>query len=164
MNKDFALRTEVLHPLSVHFPIALLVTATVIGMVTLFLRLEKKQFMQNLCIILMLLGTIGSWVSIYTGSLADGIVARNLCDPTVLKDHEIAAYTLAYLYSSATVIYVMILFTSLKSWLRNGLQYLTTFLMVIGLGYLVYTSHLGASLVYEQGAGVNKPSADCNGF
>ncbi|HEY0668762.1 MAG TPA: DUF2231 domain-containing protein [Sphingobacteriaceae bacterium] len=147
-----------------HFPIALLVTATVIGMVTLFLRPEKKRFMQNLCVILLLLGTIGSWVSIYTGSLADGIVARNLCDPTVLKDHEIAAYTLAYLYSSAAAIYVLILFTSLKNWLRNGLQYLTIFLMVIGLGYLVYTSHLGASLVYEQGAGVNKPSADCNGF
>lgn len=133
-------------------------------MMTLFLRPEKKRFMQNLCAILIILGTIGSWVSIYTGSLADGIVARKLCDPTVLKDHEIAAYTLAYLYSSAAVIYVLILFTSLKSWLRNGLQYLTTFLMVIGLGYLVYTSHLGATLVFEQGAGVNKPSADCNGF
>lgn len=29
---------------------------------------------------------------------------------------------------------------------------------------MTYVGHLGASLVYEQGAGVSMPSEDCEGF
>lgn len=164
MTDAFYLRPEVWHPLSVHFPIALLITATVIGIVTLFLSAERKDIWQKVCVIILVAGSIGAWISIYTGSLADGKVARKLCDPTVLKEHEIAAYTLAYLFSAATLIQLFMLFSNLKYKIRNRLYLLSIILMIVGSGYLIYTGHLGASLVYEQGAAVNKPAADCSGF
>jgi hypothetical protein len=36
--------------------------------------------------------------------------------------------------------------------------------MLLGSFYLVYASHLGATLVYNQGAGVFKPGAECREF
>jgi uncharacterized membrane protein len=164
VTADFYLRREVWHPLSVHFPIALLISATVISIVTSFLTPERKHIWQKVCVVILLAGSIGAWISIYTGSLADGIVARKLCDPTVLKKHEIAAFTLAYLFSAATLIHLFMLFAEVKYKIRNILYLLSVILMIVGSGYLIYTGHLGASLVYEQGAGVNKPSADCAGF
>lgn len=157
-------RTEIWHPLFVHFPIALLIIATISGVTALFLNSKRKENWQTASGVLLLLGTVTAWISIYTGNLADGIVARQICDPTILKEHELSAFKLAYLFSAAASIYLVILFTRLKSMTKSIFNYLSVILMAIGTGYLVYTSHLGASLVYEQGAGVNKPTANCNGF
>lgn len=157
-------RTEIWHPLSVHFPITLLVTATLTGVSALFLNSQRKKNWQQASGILLLAGIITAWLSIYTGSLADGVVARQICDPTVLKNHEIAAYTLAYLFSAAALIHLIIHCVPLKNKYKSVLSYLSVILMITGTGYVGYAGHLGASLVYEQGAGVNKPSADCSGF
>lgn len=35
---------------------------------------------------------------------------------------------------------------------------------MIGSGILIYTGHLGATLVYQQAAGVHIPSEDCSEF
>lgn len=164
MNSLFSLRTEVWHPLTVHFPIGLLVIATLIGTATLFLNPERKKSWVKTCTIILLIGTLGAWVSVYTGDLADGIVARKLCDPTQLKEHEIAAFNVAYLFSGASLIHLLLLRPAIKANLKRILFNISILLMVVGMGYLVYTGHLGASLVYEQGAGVNKPTADCAGY
>jgi uncharacterized protein (DUF2237 family) len=37
-------------------------------------------------------------------------------------------------------------------------------LSLVGSGFLIYTGHLGASLVYQQAAGVHIPSDDCSEF
>jgi uncharacterized membrane protein len=37
-------------------------------------------------------------------------------------------------------------------------------LLVAALFGVLYTGHLGASLVYQQGAGTYKPSVDCSEF
>jgi len=37
-------------------------------------------------------------------------------------------------------------------------------LVITGSGFLSYTGHLGAGLVYQQAAGVYTPSEDCNEF
>ena len=84
-------RKELWHPVTVHFPIALLLVATFFLLTSFFCKSEYKKLFSNGSFILLLLGVAGAWVGIYTGDLADGIVARKLCDPTVLKDHELAA-------------------------------------------------------------------------
>lgn len=164
MDNTFPFRTEVWHPLSVHFPITLLICATLIGLGTLFLSRRTKDMGLKITAATLISGTITAWISIYTGNLADGIVARKICDPTVLKDHELASYNLAYLFTAASIIHLLIRSQMVKNKVRNLLHYFSVVLMVIGMGFLIYTGHLGASLVYEQGAGVNKPSADCAGF
>lgn len=156
-------RTEVWHPLSVHFPIALLIFATVAKLVVLFLSPSSSLFWKKMGSFLLYAGCVGAWVSIYTGDLADGIVSRKICDPTILKDHELAAYNLAYIFSAATLLDVVMLLNLVKVKLKL-LSFLLVVLMLIGTGFLVYGSHLGARVVYEQAGGVNVPTSDCAGF
>ncbi|MFT5903444.1 MAG: putative membrane protein, partial [Flammeovirgaceae bacterium] len=109
--------------------------------------------------ILLFIGVVGAWISVYTGNLADGIVSRNLCDPTVLKDHEHSSLIMAWLFTIA------VLLEAAYSFLRRGwFNHLVVALMIAGSGFLVYTGHLGATLVYQQAAGVYVPSDDCEEF
>lgn len=163
MNEPTFWRTEIWHPLSVHFPIAILLLATLAKVVTLFVRDAQHAFWQKAGSYLLYLGFISAWVAIYTGDMADGIVSRNLCDPTVLKDHEIAAYNLAYLFSAAAVLNLLLTIGILKKWTKV-VRFVVVLLMLAGSGYLTYAGHLGAMVVYEQAGGVNVPTSDCAGF
>lgn len=153
-------RTEIFHSLTVHFPIALLITAFLFKVIALR---YKREVWERGGTVLLGLGIIGAWAAIFTGNLADGIVSKELCDPTVLKEHENMAWTAAWLYTSAFAI--------------DGLRYIKVplfknkiFLIVVLLiltgstALLTYVGHLGATLVYQQAAGVYTPSSDCIEF
>ena len=112
----------------------------------------------------MLLGVIGAWIGIYTGDLADGIVSRKICDPTVLKDHEIAAETTTYLFTVAAIIHSLHFFNVLNARLRQISPFVIFTLMIIGSVYLFRTGHSGASVVYQQGGGVYKHAVDCDEY
>lgn len=156
-------RTETWHPLSVHFPIALLLLATLAKLVALFLRDSRADFWHRGGAYLLYIGCLLAWLSIYTGDLADGIVSRKICDPTVLKDHEIAAYNLAYIFSAATALELGLRLNLIR--VKTGLlQIVVVLLMVVGSGFLAYAGHLGARVVYQQAGGVNIPASDCAGF
>ncbi len=163
MNEPTFWRTEIWHPLSVHFPIAILLLATIATSIALFMRGDQKPFWQRAGSYLLYLGALSAWVAIYTGDMADGIVSRKLCDPTVLKDHELAAFNVAYLFSGATVLDVVLRFNLIKVW-HKLLNILVVLLMLAGSGFLAYAGHLGAEVVYEQAGGVNVPTSDCAGF
>ncbi len=152
-------RTEVFHPLSVHFPIVLLLMATLFKLVGLW---SSKLTWDHGGRLMLLLGVIGVWIAIYTGNLADGIVSRKLCDPTVLKEHENFAYTTAWIFTAALVIEVLMYYVELLK--TRIVSVILVVLMLGGTGTLMYVGHLGAELVYQQAAGVNIPSEDCAEF
>src|SRR5688572_28865733 len=102
------MRTEIWHALSVHFPIALLVFSTLAFLVSFFLKNENGRAWRNAAGALLYIGTITAWISVYTGNLADGVVARKICDPTILKDHEIAGHTMTYLFTAASLLSLLI--------------------------------------------------------
>lgn len=149
------------HPLSVHFPIVFLISATILLLSALILKGDKRALLQTFGAWMLYAGCITAWIAIYTGDLSQGAVARKICDPTVLKKHEIAAYTMAYFFSAASVLSLMLLFNLLKNKLLSIYRLVIVLLMLAGAGYLVYVGHLGASLVYDQGAGVNNHVVDC---
>ncbi len=155
-------RTEVFHPLSVHFPIGLLFTSFFFKIISLK---YKREVWTMGSLILLLLGTVGLWIAVYTGELADGIVSRQLCDPTVLKEHQNMAYTCSWIFTSAVIIESLRRFdfviVRVKSIILNWLS-----IIVISAGVLVlgYVGHLGATLVYQQSAGTYQPSNDCSEF
>lgn len=154
------LRTEVYHPLFVHFPIALLLVGTLFKITGLW---GKGQFLSLPATIILALGVIGGWIAIYTGDLADGIVSRTLCDPTILKDHENSSYTTMWLFSCALFV-DLLLQLKVISFNKKFVNILVIFTLLVGSGYLIYTGHLGATLVYQQAAGVNIPTSDCANF
>lgn len=157
---DFTyLRTEVWHPLTVHFPIVFLTIASFCSWLYFF---NSSATVTNTLRWSSILGTLGAWLAVYTGDLADGIVSRTLCDPTVLKDHENLGIAAAWIYTGLSLL-VMIQ-NVLKSKTFTIVKVLMAITGLAGLIILVYQGHLGASLVYEQAAGVNVPGDDCAGF
>ncbi|MDO8993079.1 DUF2231 domain-containing protein [Daejeonella sp.] len=149
------------HPLSVHFPVAFLSFATILFVVALILKGDKELFLKNCGAFLLYTGSVAAWISIYTGDISESAVARKICDPTVLKAHEIAAYTMAYFFSAASILNLMLHFNILTGKLVLLLRYMVVLLMLAGTGYLVYVGHLGSSLVYDQGADVKNHVVDC---
>lgn len=163
MGEPTSWRTELWHPVSVHFPIALLLFATLAKLLALIVKSPQKVFWQQVGSCLLLVGTASAWLAVYTGDLADGIVSRTICDPTQLKDHERAAYAVAWLFTAGVALQGFLFFHLLPS-LQKILQLLTFLVMLIGCGYLIYASHLGAQVVYEQAGGVKIPASGCAGF
>lgn len=160
------LRTETLHPLTVHFPIALLLVATLFRLLPLFLRgkwKEQGSFLIPAYRLLLLLGVVSAWVAVFTGDLADGIVARVICDPTVLHSHELFAVFTSVVFTLALGVEVALLQMRNKKIFR-AFHGLAIVLLVTGSGTLAYTGHLGASLVYQQGAAVYQPDPECSEF
>lgn len=153
-------RAEVWHPLSVHFPIALLLVALPFKIIALF---NNRELWHKGGSILLFLGTLGAWIAIYTGDMAYKEVSRTLCDPTILKDHEHSAYILSWIFLAAVLVDII-------AWLELipvkiiFLQLLVVILSLVGSGFLIYVGHNGAELVYQQGAGVYHPSENCQEF
>lgn len=154
-------RTEVLHALSVHLPLVSLTLATLFFLLAL---IRKKSWLKKASGTLLIIGTIGAWIAMLTGDAADGIVSRTLCDPTVLKSHENLASLTTILFTIASVFYI------LESMIEWGVRIKAAFRIILGLIMitatvaLFYVGHLGASLVYQQGAGTYQPSQDCLEF
>ena len=164
MFSENFMRPEVWHALSVHFPIALLPVATITVLVSFFVPDLHKKHWRMAGTLLLFAGCLTAWIAIYTGNVADGIVARKLCDPTVLKDHEIAGQTMTYLFTAAAVASLLGLIKMIPARFKVIAFYLSLLLMLTGSGYIVYTGHIGATLVYDQGAGVKNHTVDCSEY
>lgn len=155
------MRPEEWHALSVHFPIALLPFATIAFLISFFIKGSAKKGWQTGATLLLFAGTLMAWVAAYTGDSAEGIVARKICDPTILKDHEIASETLTWIFTVAAALNLTFMTNLVRPRLRTMSVYIAFFLMLVGTAYLVYAGHIGASLVYDQGAGVKNHTVDC---
>lgn len=153
-------RTEVWHPLSVHFPVAILLVAFLFKLTTLF---KDRELWNRGGSVLLYIGAASAWIAIYTGDMADGAVSRTLCDPTILKDHENAAYITGWIFTAAVLVDIVtwLKFISVRKIFMN---LLIVFILAVGSGFLIYVGHSGATLVYQQGAGVYRTSEDCQEF
>lgn len=164
MFADDFMRAEVWHALSVHFPIAILPVATITVIISFFVAKENRWSWQMAATLLLFAGCLSAWLAIYTGNVADGVVARKICDPTVLKDHELAGQMTTYLFTAAAGLLGLSVSNVAMTRLRSLSFYLAVVLMLAGSGYLVYAGHVGATLVYEQGAGVKNHEVDCSEY
>jgi len=105
---------------------------------------------------------VASWASVFTGLLADDVVSPMLCDPQVRLNHEDYSYYVAYLFTAFSISHLLSQILSHKY-----TTYFIAFNVLIvtgGTAALIYTSHLGATLTYQQAAGVYNPGPECKGF
>jgi len=148
---------QALHPLVVHFPIALLLVAPVFILGGAILSGEKARYALLAALLLMLMGTAGIFVARASGEAASKAAVRNPEINAVLENHEEMAETSSILFSVLTVIFAGIAVgPALLKWREN--RVLTTalplcFLVLYSAGavLLINTAHNGGRLVHELG-------------
>ncbi len=144
-----------IHPIVVHFPIALFITGLVIDVIG---HLFQKETAKKIGLVLVILGAVGALAAIFTGNFAEEQVEDKLsrAGQQVLERHEDLGKLTAYLLLVVAAIRAMIATGWLNRWRFVAGVALAIYLIagVIGLGTLTMTGYYGGELVYQYGAGV----------
>jgi uncharacterized membrane protein len=134
-----------LHPLIVHFPIALLLLAVLFELIHLFVR---RTALDSMARRLLYLGALAALVTAASGWYAEQTVAPVAAAHDALEKHEKAGYVSLGLAA-------ILAFWRVATARRNGPRprWAFTLVMLALAGLLVFTAHEGGELVYEYGVG-----------
>ncbi len=136
---------ESLHPLVVHFPIALLLTALLLDGMALGLT---RPALHRVALWNLTLGTLGASVAVLTGLQAEEVAKHSFEIWRIMELHERLGIT--------TLIFG-IMVTSWRWWKRDQLSHrarvLTMAGMVLIASSISFGAYLGGRMVYEFGVG-----------
>ncbi|HQX54454.1 MAG TPA: hypothetical protein PLP07_00905 [Pyrinomonadaceae bacterium] len=155
---------EGLHPIIVHFPIALLMIAPVIIILGLLMPKNGRAVLIS-AFVLMLIGTIATFVAVSTGDAAGELAEHVPNVKSVLEEHEELAETTQTVFAALTTIFGVMLFAPMifkKELSRKIVIPLNVaFLVFYGAGVvlLMNTAHQGGRLVHEFGVTANNPQS-----
>ena len=146
-----------LHPLVVHFPIALLLIAPLFVLLGLPTWSPKSRAFLLSAWILMALGTASVFMALQTGKAAEKPAGEAPQVKQVLEQHEELAQTTGVLFLVLIIVFTALLLVphmlrpELSRTLTTAL--LLAFLVLSGTGalFLANTAHQGGRLVHEQG-------------
>lgn len=146
-----------LHPLIVHFPIALLFVAPLFLILGIAIGpLKGRPFLVS-ALILMALGTVSIFLAVETGEAASELVRSTSEVRTVLRQHQDLAETTEVSFALLTVVLAALLYVPKLLRRELGPQVnvalLAAYLLFYATGalFLVNTAHRGARLVHEFG-------------
>ncbi len=170
------MRVELLHPMSVHFPIALLIVGTFFRLIAVSFPKRwggPSDFLAKSSYLLTFVGVISAWIAWYLGTLAEEEVNSNLCDPTITHLHGDYALYVTLIFTGISIIdcagfifpETSVVLVRLRCFLDSrAVRFSNALLSVAASALLAYVGHLGASLTYNQAAGVYVPSPQCTEF
>jgi len=140
--------TSHLHPMIVHFPIALLIVGFLAEVVGLVL---KKEFFTTAAFYLLVLGTLGVVAAFISGDIAGDGVSETGQLKNALETHEHAAQLTLWLMVGTAIVRIALV------WMKkfNGvLRYAAFILFLAGVLSVARTGYYGGELVYKHAAGV----------
>ncbi|MFZ5862467.1 MAG: DUF2231 domain-containing protein [Nitrospirota bacterium] len=140
--------THPLHPIIVHFPIALLITAIVLGALELVL---KRDALREAATWLLGFGFMGGLVAAATGILAEEAAEEGGVPEGAIETHESLAFAALAVFALLIVI----------RWLQRKRSIPNSVFLaigVIGVVLIALTGYFGGDLVYRYGAGVERPA------
>lgn len=145
---------EGLHPFLVHFPIGLLVVLPLLLILSIVIKEQHKCF-TNASLIILIIGTIGTMLSVATGLAAMDVAKITEEAKEVLDKHEALAAISRNLYMSFTVFYAIFVYYTnkniMKPSLKTTIQIIFIIYSLLGIWFLINTGHYGARLVHEFG-------------
>jgi uncharacterized membrane protein len=148
---------DALHPLVIHFPIALLLVVPFLIVVGALRPPEKGQIILYVALALMIAGTLGTFLALATGEAAGKIAERTPQIDAVLERHEELAEATRISFSVLTVVFAAILLVPRILGKVSGRLISTALPLVFLLFYaagmllLTNTAHNGGRLVHEFG-------------
>lgn len=147
---------DAMHPIIVHFPIALLLVAPLLIVAGLIFFKSAKGFMLG-AFGLMLVGTIAAFIAVATGDAAGEFAERIPGVEAVLENHEELAETTRNIFAALTVVFGAIVFVPIafkRDLTRKiAVPLCFAFLLFYGAGtvVLINAAHEGGRLVHEFG-------------
>lgn len=139
-----------LHPLIVHFPIAWLITAFTLDVVSL--ALPRAKWAEATAVCLYPAGALSALAAYLSGrEAAAGVLMPGMAQPVLLDHWNWALATTVY-FAAVAVVRLAVAFSGRDVTFR--LRALGAALGFAGLLLLVHTGEQGARLVYEHGVGV----------
>lgn len=145
-----------LHPLVVHFPIALLLTAPLFVAFGALRGRDGKPLLIS-ALVLMVLGTIGTFFAVATGEAAGRIAERTPEINAILERHERLAETTRITFTILTAVFAAIVvlptvFRCISAHPASRALPLLFLLFYAGAGLLLAnTAHNGGRLVHDLG-------------
>ncbi len=140
--------TTHIHPMIVHFPIALII----VGFLADFTgAIRKNEFFGKVGFYLLILGTLGVIAAYFSGNLAGGGITEAGTLKRALETHEEAAELSLWLMTGVAVIRLAL--TAVKRY-QGALRWITVFLFFLGVLSIVRTGYYGGELVFKHAAGV----------
>jgi uncharacterized membrane protein len=136
------MNSEHFHPLTVHFPIALLLVGFLFDVISLFFK--KDKCLSKAGLYLMILGTLGAVAAYFTGEYFSIELTGFAGEKK--ETHEIFAKITMFIMLAASAIRI---FLVIKKKEESGFKWLVFVLFLIGCGFVAYTGFLGGKLVYE---------------
>jgi uncharacterized membrane protein len=136
------------HPMLVHFPIALLIAGIAADVAGLGL---KKAWLSHAGLLLLVLGTLGTIAAVWSGSEAEESVVETPAIEATLDTHEDSGKLTMWYFITITVA------RSALVWRRKLTPAVHTVFVLAwlgGVGLVARTAYYGGHLVYEHGAGV----------
>lgn len=154
------MRLELIHPMLIHFPIALLITGLALRIAASWTA--KKHifaFLLPASWTVLSLGVIAAWSAVIAGEIAQEIVQLTLGNIEILNNHSEHAYITAFGFTIALLFdgtRAFLLRMRKKRWVvERGLIVLVWTIYLFSLGNLIVTGYYGGTLVYEEGAAVS---------
>lgn len=136
-----------LHPLIVHFPIALFVVTAVCEFLAYF---KKSETLNHTALITAIGAMLGAIAAVGTGLLAESIVPDDAAARAVLESHE----TLAFFVLGSTIVFVGLKLLTRR--LRTERFRIAQLIIgLIGVVFVVLTAHEGGELVFNHAVGVD---------
>jgi len=148
---------DALHPLIIHFPIALLLVVPLLIVVGALRPPERGRTILYVSLGLMIAGTLATFLAVASGEAAGRIAERTPQVDAVLERHEELAEATRITFSVLTVVFAAVLFIPRMLGRVSGRLISTTLPLVFLLFYaagvllLTNTAHNGGRLVHEFG-------------
>lgn len=137
-----------LHPMIVHFPIALLIVGFFTDLAGLFI---KREFFTQAGFYMLILGAAGVVAAYLSGEQAGDGIAEAGALKQALETHEAAATLTIWIVSIAAIFRILlVLFRKYK----GALKMVSLILFFLGVASIARTGYYGGELVYKHAAGV----------
>lgn len=144
-----------IHPMLVHFPIAILSIAIFFDFVSFFLPREKKWWTEEATAFLYGVGAIAAIIIYYTGTLAADSVNASAAAEAVMGEHKNWAWWTIWFYGIYAIARIIATWWTGK---KHRLKFHVGFFLLsfIGMYFLYQTGDHGAKMVFGYGTGTGQ--------